>query len=157
MIHQLEGRHAGGQAEEVSFPLLDGVNENDLQQRKVQVKQHAQNAVPHQHPDYVGMDIGRGDLGEVKKVFEQGWEREPEPSIELLLSEVDSVVRGFLCGDGLSVHKLNGHAIRNAEAFTKLPHVQLVNRFFRIDHPGRIFAALPGRARRSNILFRRHS
>ena len=102
------------------------------------------------------MDVGRRDLGEVKKLFEQGWEKEPEPSIELLLGEVDSVIRGFLSGYGLSVHKLNGRAIRNAEAFTELPHVQLVNRFFCIDHPGCILAALPGRARRSNVLFRRH-
>ena len=102
------------------------------------------------------MDVGRRDLGEVKKLFEQGWEREPEPSIELLLGEVDSVVRGFLSEYGLSVHKLNGHVIRNAEAFTELPHVQLVNRFFRIDHSGRILDALPDRARRSNVLFRRH-
>ena len=69
------------------------------------------------------MDVGRRDLGEVKKLFEQGWEKEPEPSIELLIGEVDSVVRGFLNGYDLSVHKLNGHAIRNTEAFTELPHI----------------------------------
>ena len=46
MGHQLEGRHRGGQVEEVGLLLLDGVDEKDLQQRKVQVKQHAQNAVP---------------------------------------------------------------------------------------------------------------
>ena len=69
------------------------------------------------------MDVGRGDLGEVKKFFEQQWEGELEPSIELLLGEEDSVVHGFLSGYDLSVHKLNGHAIRNAEAFTELPHV----------------------------------
>ena len=81
---------------------------------------------------------------------------EPEPSIELLIGEVDSVVRGFLNGYGLSVHKLNEHAIRNGKAFTELPHVQFVNRPFRIDHPRRILAALPGRAKRSNVLFCRH-
>ena len=71
MSHQLEGRHIGSQAEKVSIFLLDGIDEKDLQQRKVQVKQHAQNAAPHQHPDYVGMDVGRGDLGEVKKLLEE--------------------------------------------------------------------------------------
>ena len=101
------------------------------------------------------MDVGRRDLGEVKKLFEQGREREPEPRIELLLGEVDSVVRGFLGGYDLSVHKLNGHAIRNAEAFTELPHVQLVNRLFRIYHPRRILAALPGCTGRNNVFFRR--
>ena len=102
------------------------------------------------------MDVGRGDLGEVKKFFEQRWEGEPEPSIELLLGEVDSVVRGFLSRYGLSVHKLNGHAIRDAETGTELPHVQFVHRFFRMDLSGRIFATLPDRARRSSVLFRRH-
>ena len=70
MGHQLEGRHRGGQAEKVSLPLLDGIDEKDLQQRNVQVKQHAQNAAPHQHLDYVGMNVGRRDLGEVKEFFE---------------------------------------------------------------------------------------
>ena len=49
------------------------------------------------------------------------------PNIELLLGEVDSVIRRFLSGNNLFVHKLNGHAIRNAEVFAELPHVQLVN------------------------------
>ena len=102
------------------------------------------------------MDVGRRDLGEVKKFFEQGWEREPEPRIELLLGEVDSVVRRFLNGYDLFIHKLNGHAIRNAEAFTELPHVQLVNKPFRIDHPGRILVALPDHTGPSYVLFRRH-
>ena len=75
------------------------------------------------------MNVGRGDLGEVKKFFEQRWEGEPEPSIELLLGEVDSVVRGFLSRYGLSVHKLNGHAIRNAEAFAELPPFSLSTDF----------------------------
>ena len=137
----------GKQVEEVSFPLLDGVDEMDPQQQKIQVEQHVQNAAPHQHPDYVGMDVGRRDLGEVKKLFEERREKEPKPRVELLLREIDSVVHRFLGGYDLSVHKLNGYAVRNAEAFTELPHVQLVNGFFRIDHPGRIFAALPDRAR----------
>ena len=37
----------GKQAEEISLPLLDGVNKKDLQQRKIQVEQHVQNAAPH--------------------------------------------------------------------------------------------------------------
>ena len=93
------------------------------------------------------MDVGRGDMGEVKKFFEQRWEGEPEPNIELLFGEVDSVVRRFVSGHGLFVHKLNGHVIRDAEAFTELPHVQLVQGFFRMDLSGLIFAALLSRAR----------
>ena len=64
------------------------------------------------------MNISREDPGDVEKFFEQRWEGEPEPSIELLLGEVDSVVRKFLSGHGLSVHKLNGHVVRDAKAFT---------------------------------------
>ena len=146
----------GKQAKEVSLPLLDGVNEKDLQQRKIQVEQHVKNAAPHQHPDYVGMDVSRRDLGEVKKLFEKRREREPKPRIELLIGEIDSVVRRFLGGYSLSVHKLNGNAVRNAEAFIKLPHVQLVNRLLRVYHPGGVLFARPGRTGRSHILFCRH-
>ena len=74
------------------------------------------------------MDVGRRDLGEVKKLFEERQEREPEPHVELLLREIDSVVCRFLGGYGLSVHKLKGNTVWNTEAFTKLPYVQLVNR-----------------------------
>ena len=45
----------------------------------------------------------------MKKLFEQTREREPEPRIELLIGEIDSVIYRFLGGYGLSVHKLNGH------------------------------------------------
>ena len=79
----------------------------------------------------------------MEKFFEQRWEGEPEPNIELLLGEVDSVVRRFLSGHGLSVHKLNGHAIQDAEAFAELSHIQFVHGFFCMDLSGRIFAALP--------------
>ena len=44
------------------------------------------------------MDVGRRDLGEVKKLFEQGRERKLEPRVELLLGEIDSIVRRFLSG-----------------------------------------------------------
>ena len=102
------------------------------------------------------MNVSWGDPGDVEKFFEQQWEGEPEPIIELLLGKVDSVVRRFLSRHGLSVHKLNGHAIRDAEAFTKLPHIQFVHGFFLVDLSGRIFAALPGRARLSSVFVRRH-
>ena len=133
----------GKQAKEVNLPLLDGVNEKDLQQRKIQVEQHVQNAAPHQHPDYVGMDVGRRDLGEVKKLFEERQEREPEPHVELLLREIDSIVRRFLDGYDLSVHKLKGNVVRNIEAFTKLPYVQLVNKLLRVYHLGRVLPLGP--------------
>ena len=74
----------------------------------------------------------------------------------MLLGEEYSVVHRFLSGHDLSVHKLNGNAIQDAEVFAELPHVQLVHGFFRIDLFGRIFAALPGNARRSSILVRIH-
>ena len=79
------------------------------------------------------MDVSRGNLGEMKKFSEQRWEGEPEPSIELLLGEEDRVVRRFFSRYGLSVHKLNGHAIRDAEAFAKLPHIQLIHGFLSLS------------------------
>ena len=83
--HQLERRQAGSQTEDVIFPLLDGVDEKNLQQREVQVEQHAQNAASHQHPDHVGMDVGRGDLGEVEKFFEQDGRGNRSPALNCSL------------------------------------------------------------------------
>ena len=37
----------GKHIEDVIFSLLDGVNEEDLQQGEVQAEQHIQNVVPH--------------------------------------------------------------------------------------------------------------
>ena len=74
------------------------------------------------------MDISRRDLSEVKKLFEERRERKPEPRIELLLRKIDSVVRRFLGGCVLPVHKLNGNVVRNVETFKKLPRIQLVNK-----------------------------
>ena len=112
--HQLKGWQAGDEAEDVILPLLDGVDEEDLQQRQIQIKQHAQDAAPHQHPDHVRMDVSRGNLGEMNELFEQRREGEPEPNIELLLGEENRAVLRFLSCHSLSVHKLNEHSIRNA-------------------------------------------
>ena len=146
----------GKQAEEVCLPLLDGVNKKDLQQGKIQIEQHIQNAAPHQHPNYIGMDVSQRNLSEVKKLFEERRKRKPEPRIELLLSKVNSVVGSFLNRHNLPVHKLNGNAIRNAETLAKLPHVQLVSRLLRVGLPGCIFSTKPNRTRRSHILFCKH-
>ena len=127
----------GNHAKDVIFPLLEGVDEKNLQQREVQVEQHAQNAASHEHLDHIGMDVGWGDLGEVEKFFEKRWEREPEPSIELLLGKADSVLLSFLSRHGLSVHKFNGHAIWDAETFAKLPHIQLIHGFLSMSISGR--------------------
>ena len=146
----------GKQAEEVSLPLLDGVNKKDFQQGKIQVEQHIQNATPHQHPDYIGMDISRRNLSEVKKLFEERRKRKPKPRIELLLRKVNSFVRSFLDGYGLPIHKLNGNTIRNAETLTKLPLVPLVNRLLRVRLPGCVLSAKPSYTGRSYILFHKH-
>ena len=113
----------GKKAEEVGLPLLDGVNKKDLQQGKIQIEQHIQNATPRQYQDYVGMDVSQRNLSEVKKLFEEGRKRKPEPRIELLLSKINSIVGSFLSVHSFPVHKLNRNTVRNAETLTKLPHV----------------------------------
>ena len=50
------------------------------------------------------MDIGWGNLGVMKELFEKRQERKAEPRIELLLGEINGVVSGFLCGHGISLH-----------------------------------------------------
>ena len=102
------------------------------------------------------MDISRKDLSEVKKLFEERQKRKPEPRIELLLRKIDSVVRRFLGGYGLPIHKLNRNAVRNAETLTKLPHVQLVNRLLHVYQPRCVLSARPSHTGRSYILFHRH-
>ena len=102
------------------------------------------------------MDVGRKDLGEVKKLFEERRKRKSEPRIELLLKKVNSIVGSFLNGHSLPVHKLNENVVRNAETLTKLPLVQLVSRLLRVGLLGCIFSTKPSRTGRSHILFRRH-
>ena len=103
---------------------------------------------------------GGGSTGSKRRdhlFFEQRWEGEPEPSVELLLGKVDGVVRRLLNRHDLSVHKFNGHTIWDAEAFAELPHIQLVHGLLRVNIFKRNFVALSGRARRSSFLVRRHS
>ena len=72
-----------GHAKDVIFSLLQGVEEQNLQQREVKVELHVYNAASHQHPDDVGMDEGWWNLGKVKEFLEQCWKREPKPGIKL--------------------------------------------------------------------------
>ena len=94
----------GKHIEDVIFSLLDGVNEEDLQQGEVQVEQHIQNVVPHQHPHDIRMDVGWRNLSAMEELFENGRKRKTEPRIELLLGEIDGVVPNFLCGHGVPIH-----------------------------------------------------
>ena len=79
------------------------------------------------------MDVSRRNLGEVKKFLEQRWEGELEPNIELLLGEKDGIILRFLSRHDLSIHKFHEHTIRDAEAFTELPHIQLIQGFLSVS------------------------
>ena len=85
-----------GQAEDVSFRLLQRIDEKHLQQREVEVVQHVYDAASHQHPDDVGMNEGGWNLGEMEEFLEQRRQREPEPRVELFLGEDDSILFSFL-------------------------------------------------------------
>ena len=71
-------------AKDVIFSLLQGVDKKNLQQREVEIVQHVYNAVSHQHSDYVKVDEGGRNLGEMEEFLEQRWKRESEPRAELL-------------------------------------------------------------------------
>ena len=94
----------GKHTENVFFSLLDDVNKEDFQQGKVQVEHHIQDAAPHQHPHDIGMDVGWRNLSVMEEFFEKGRKRKTEPRIELLLGEINGVVRNFLCGHGVPIH-----------------------------------------------------
>ena len=70
-----------GQTEDVSFRLLQQIDEEHLQHCKVEVVQHVDDAASHQHPDNIGMNEDGWNLGEVEEFHEQRWQGEPEPSI----------------------------------------------------------------------------
>ena len=40
----------------------------------------------------------------MEEFFENGWKRKTEPRIELLIGEINGVVRDFLCGHGVPIH-----------------------------------------------------
>ena len=40
----------------------------------------------------------------MEEFFEKGQKRKIEPRIELLLGEINGVVRNFLCGHGVPIH-----------------------------------------------------
>ena len=75
----------GGHAEDVIFYLIQRVNKKHLQQREVKIVQHVDDAASHQHPDGVGMNEGRWNLGEMEEFLEQRRQRKPEPCVELFL------------------------------------------------------------------------
>ena len=72
-----------GHTKDVIFSFLQGVDEQNLQQREVEVEQHVYNAASHQHPDYVGVDEGGWNLGEMEEFLEQHRKREPKPGVKL--------------------------------------------------------------------------
>ena len=128
--HQLKGRQVRGQAEDVSFRLLQRIDEEHLQHCKVEVVQHVDDAASHQHPDNIGMNEDGWNLGEVEKFYEQRWQGEPEPRIELFLGEEDSTLFSFLSRHHvLPMKKINNYAIWNAKSISKLLYAQFVCRF----------------------------
>lgn len=69
--HQLKRWNTGDQTKDIILPLLDGVDEKDLQQGHVQAEQHVQNAATHQYLDNVVMDQSRRNLGVVEELLEK--------------------------------------------------------------------------------------
>ena len=118
-----------GQAEDVSFRLLQRINEKHLQQREVEVVQHVDDAASHQHPDDIGMNEDGWNLGEMEKFLEQRRQGEPEPRVELFLGEDDGILFSFLSRyDILPIQKFHNYAIWNAESISELLYAQFVYR-----------------------------
>ena len=120
----------GGYAKDVIFSLLQGVEEQNLQQREVKVEQHVYNAASHQHPDDVGMDEGWWNLREMEEFLEQRRKREPEPGVKLFFGEGDGASFSFLSRDDILslIQKFHNYTIGDAESIPKLLYTQLVYR-----------------------------
>ena len=119
-----------GQAEDVSFRLLQRIHEKHLQQREVKVVQHVYDVASHQHPDDIGVNEDWWNLGEMEEFLEQRRQRQPEPRIELFLGEDDGILFSFLSRyDIFPIQKFHNHAICNAESIPELLYAQFVCRF----------------------------
>ena len=79
------------------LPFFYGVGKNDLQQGKIQMEKHIQEVTPHQHPNDIGMNVGRRDLGVIKELLEKRRNGKMKPCIELLLGKINDVVPDFFC------------------------------------------------------------
>ena len=92
---------------------------------------HTQNATPHQYPNYVWVEEDWRNLGEVKKLLEQGNERELKPDVEVLLTKNNGI--GLLLGwHWVTTQKTNQNANRSTKALPELPYIKLFNRLPRL-------------------------
>lgn len=83
---------------------LDCIDEEDLQQREVQVVEHIQDITLYRHLDNIWVKEGWRDLGGMEKLLEQRRQSETEPYIELLFTKVGSIMRQILSGHRLVIY-----------------------------------------------------
>lgn len=68
------------------------------------MKQHIQNAAPHQHPNNIGMKEDWGNFSIVEELLENGRKGKAKPRIELLLGEIHGVILSLLYRPGTTLH-----------------------------------------------------
>lgn len=49
------------------------------------MEKYVQDDAPHQHPNDIGMNVGRRNLGIMKELLEKGWKGKMKPRVELLV------------------------------------------------------------------------
>ena len=81
------------QAEPFLLARLNGINEQDFQQRELQLEEHVQNTTPHQHPDNVRMKKNWRDLCEMKELLEERRDRKAKPNNKLFIGKIHYVAR----------------------------------------------------------------
>ena len=80
------------QAKPFLLAHLDGINEQDFQQRKIQLEEHVQHTTPHQQPENIRMKKNWRNLCEMKKLLEERRDRKTEPNSKLLLGEIHHII-----------------------------------------------------------------
>lgn len=118
-----------GHAKHVGPPLFDGIHKEYLHHREVQLEQHVQDTVPHQHTDDIGVNKDRWNLGYLEKLLQKRRKGEAKPSGELLLGKEN--VLGLYSGQRLTILKMDEVVVRNEETLTELLFIkQLVVLFY---------------------------
>lgn len=94
----------GKHIKDIIFSLLNGVDEENLQQGEVQIEEHIQDVASHQHLDDVRVDKDQRDLGVVQELLKERWEKKAESRVELLLTKEDDTMSYHLSGCRFSIH-----------------------------------------------------
>ena len=123
----------GKQAKLFLLTHFDSINEQDFQQGKIQLEEHVQNTISHQHPDNNWMEKCWRDLCKMKELLKERDEGQTEPRSELFLSKIHHVVGLINGGQSIIVYQMNRDIVWYVETCPKFPFGQETNSMLRFE------------------------